>query len=82
MTIREVELRHAYVWTCDECGRDNFHNGLTLDPSQWTPEELAAKRKEFGIEPGEECEWMWRPDTVVCEFCGAEFRVESPEEIE
>lgn len=30
MTRPPVELRPAYAWDCEDCGRENFHRGMAL----------------------------------------------------
>lgn len=72
-----VELRLAYEWTCDECGRDQFIRASRLDPSQLSADELAELRDEHCVEPWETGEWSMRPQSVQCEFCGHSFDVES-----
>ena len=69
--MKTVELRHAYEWTCDECGRDNYSRGIK--PSL---EELDDDEREM-LDDGE---WMMQPMEVTCPHCGTTFKVEHDEE--
>lgn len=71
-----VELRLAYEWTCDECGRDQFLRATRLDLSQLSSDELAELRDVHGVESWETGEWSMRPESVTCQFCGHSFDVE------
>lgn len=68
--MEPVELRPAYAWTCNECGRDNFCNGII---AEFSPEDLEELRQEHGIESHETGDWMSMPETVTCQHCQAEF---------
>lgn len=70
------ELRLAYEWTCDACGRDQFLRAVHLDTSQLSEEELRELRDDHGVEPWEPGRWLMRPDRVQCRFCGTEFAVD------
>lgn len=65
-----VELRTAFEWTCEDCGRDNFVRAVV-------PESLDGVIPE-GLELGdfEGGEWVMKPDAVTCGHCGAGFGVE------
>lgn len=75
----KVELHEALVWTCDDCGRDNYENCIQGDVDL-SDDEKAELRKVFGLEPGDsarigmECQWV--PLSVECGHCGAEFQSE------
>lgn len=68
-----VELRPAYEWTCEDCGRDNFVRAVVPSLS---PEEIEEIREDHGIDDWQPGDWYTRPDSVTCEHCGAEFGVE------
>lgn len=68
--LTKIELRPAYLWTCEECGRDNFCRGIVAELSE---EEIALLREEHGIEDHETGDWMRGPDRVTCLWCGATF---------
>lgn len=65
-TLRTVELRTAYVFDCEDCGRENVVRGVPCDP----PEALAAEAEDGD----ERAEWVTIPAQVKCRHCGAEFR--------
>lgn len=66
-----VELRPAYAWTCPECGRDNFCNGIVWEGSA---EEIEELRRDHGIEEHETGDWMIPPYKVHCVHCGLSSR--------
>lgn len=75
MTV--VQLRPAFEWTCEECGRDQFGRPVAAD----SPTDLARLRELLGDEwfdkyAQQEGEWMLAPTTVICCFCGARFQAE------
>lgn len=74
MTKNKVELRPAYEWTCDECGRDNFVGGVIVEIDEHMQTELLA----MGLDEPmcETGQWQTQPEEVTCDHCGAEFEVE------
>lgn len=73
MSGRTAQLTTAFVWDCDECGRENFVRSVHIDADEETLSEL---REEHGIEPWETGEWCTAPTKVRCQHCGEEFEVE------
>jgi hypothetical protein len=73
LAMREVEIHPAHVWTCEDCGRDNFCRGAVLE---FSPED----HKEFEANglPHETGEWITAPEDVTCDFCGSEFKTLEP----
>jgi rubredoxin len=80
--MRKVELHPAHLWTCDDCGRDNFERAIRVEPeslegqevyelTQLLAEEANESAEVLGIVVGGE--WTMRPDHVKCRHCGAEF---------
>ena len=72
-----VEMRPAYNWTCEECGRDNFERAIVVD----IPEEhIAAFCEENDVDP-ELCQqpgyFVTYPGTVTCKACEAKFTTQS-----
>ena len=65
-----TELRPAYEWTCENCGRDQFTSGIVPSFSQ---EELEELRLEYGMTPWETGVWMQMPLQVTCQFCHETF---------
>lgn len=66
--MSKVEIRPAFEWTCDECGRNNFSSATIRNA---TPEEMAE-----ALEFGESVEVISVPTEVECSFCGCEFEVD------
>lgn len=76
--MREVEIHPAHVWTCEDCGQDNFERGITAD--FLTPEEYREICAEMGVfdpaiddEPPEGA-LMMAPSDVTCRHCGERFK--------
>jgi rubredoxin len=65
-----VTLRGAYVWTCPECGIDQFERGIAVECSD---EELIELREDHGIQPWETGNWMLMPKAVRCKVCHKKF---------
>jgi len=67
--MSEVELHPAHVWTCEECGRDNFCRGVV---AEFDSEDRAEFVETFGEKPLPGF-WMTAPTEVTCGHCGVEF---------
>lgn len=76
---RVVELHPAHRFDCDECGRENFLRAMIPEFSDEDIEELFV---EYGIDPDEGGVLISTPDSVTCQFCGAEFQIEIDEAYE
>lgn len=72
--MNKVELLPAFIWTCENCGTDQFERAIVCEFSK---EELAELKNEYGIEEGDEGHFLEGPKTVICEFCEEEFETES-----
>lgn len=70
MKDEQVELRHAFEWTCPECGRDSVVRGVV---PEMTDEDRQQLRHDMGVEDIEGT-FMMQPDTVTCHHCGETFR--------
>lgn len=68
--MKEVELHAAYVWDCDDCGRENFTRGCTPNLSD---EEVQEIREELNLDDGHFGNFVLMPDTVECKFCKTKF---------
>ena len=74
-----VELANAYVWDCEECGRENFQRAISvvLNPDDESDAEII--RSEHGIAPHEpipntiRVTMQTRPNRVTCKHCETEF---------
>lgn len=83
MTKPIVELHPAHVWTCDECGRDNFVRAIVYEPLE---DELDGLLESAGIDRVDYDEWTANPanggvfttmpGSVACDHCKAEFGVD------
>lgn len=70
MPIRTVELRMAFAFTCEECGRDSFVRGIVPESLEGQiPEDVDLGDFDGG-------EWVMRPERVTCGHCGLMFAVE------
>jgi predicted nucleic acid-binding Zn ribbon protein len=69
---KPIELHPAFVFDCDECGRENFVREIVEEHDEETDSEL---RSEHSIEPYEEGHWVLTPTTVTCQHCNADFDV-------
>jgi hypothetical protein len=77
-----VELHQAYVWTCDECGRDQFERGVTyslqevadMEPDfiSMCSEMISAAEEMADPENGVDLVMGFTkgPDEVECNHCG------------
>lgn len=73
-----VELHAAYVFDCDECGRETFGRCRVGEFDEETEREM---REEHGIQPWETGDWIQLPSSVVCNHCGAVLEVETYDDI-
>lgn len=77
---KTVELREAFAWTCDECGRDNFETAIHLE-SLDSDKELIDQtlRETLGLNEFEEIppeykgEFLAVPVNVSCRYCEEEY---------
>jgi hypothetical protein len=85
--LRSVEMHAAFLWTCEDCGRDSFHRGITLDDQLAERLTSAATRAEADAILAELSEgapegtayggsWLIQPTVVACEHCGSRFETE------
>jgi hypothetical protein len=76
--VNEVELRHAFIWTCENCGRDHFERAIELDHEavrESLKREVANVGKvldKAGLSHGGS--FVMEPTHVACSFCGATYR--------
>ena len=63
---RQIELRPAYSWDCDECGHENFVRGGIPDLCK---QDLQFLKAEEGIEPWEIGQFTMIPTKVTCKNC-------------
>lgn len=67
---RRVELHLAFVWDCDDCGRENFTRSITKEISEEEKQEMCERYGIDDLPPGV---LMSAPEVVVCKHCGSEF---------
>lgn len=61
--MKSIELRLAYAWTCENCGTNNYAEGLVIEADSDTMAEL---RDDHGIQPWECGDFIEMPDIVMC----------------
>lgn len=71
MKLPTVQLNIAWMWDCEDCGRENFERTFVPEVN---PERMAELAEEIG-DDGETMRCAF-PFEVVCEHCGAEFETE------
>ena len=76
-----VELRPAFTWTCDDCGRDNFGRMVRLEPESIDlddlPPDLDGDAIREWLASGGEGDFLTHPRRVTCGDCGAAFDAEA-----
>jgi len=83
----KIEMRPAYEWTCESCGRNQFESAMVADFSE---EERLQTAKAMGL-VDEYCtevpedltgDFVTHPETVRCNHCGESFETKHPHEDE
>tara|TARA_R100000458_G_C8093454_1_gene123172 strand:- start:37 stop:282 length:246 start_codon:yes stop_codon:yes gene_type:complete len=72
MRLPYVELHPCFRYDCDECGRENFIRGITLED-----EHLSEEQREL-LQEAEF--WVVYPELVQCESCDSFFLTMNGEE--
>ncbi len=75
MSRRGVEIRQAWEWTCDECGRDNFERAVLADSSaiDTDGDGPEAEAVRDWMNSGGEGRFLMVPRRVTCPRCGVGF---------
>jgi hypothetical protein len=68
-----VEMRKAWQWTCDNCGRDNYTIAVAPEMS---PEDKERMLKKFDIDGIDDKSIHTYPDEVTCQYCKCKFETE------
>lgn len=70
--LPRIEIRPAHVWTCEECGIDNFEHCVVVEMDE---EDRAEMADQMGVDPEDikHGDWVSSPDEVECKGCGAQF---------
>jgi hypothetical protein len=66
--MRTTELRLAFSWTCEDCGRAHF-----VKPIPVTPELMAEVRQGSYLLEEDEALYQMAPETVTCPDCRVTF---------
>lgn len=83
----EVELHDAFIWDCDDCGRENTVRCIpVLDADIDLSEEQEDQiREDLGMHPWESIEpeaiaqaLVRIPYEVTCKYCEASFHASPP----
>lgn len=69
---REVEMHQAYLWTCDDCGRDQFERAIPVARDSLDEEDKEAF--DALLEGVDGVHALAAPQEVTCKDCGAKFR--------
>lgn len=70
MTQRKVRLNPAYIFTCDECGRDSFVAGMIPEYGEEFEQDV---REELGVPEDATGIFVGMPASVKCPHCNTEF---------
>lgn len=74
--LPEANIRQAFLWTCDACGRDNYESVIVLED----PDVIEARFGPYvAVSPHEWREVVRAPSHVKCGHCDAIHRAEYPE---
>ncbi len=68
-----AELQTAYLYTCDNCGRDNFVRAIKAELDEEEQQEVRERMGEYG-----EGEFVMMPDRVTCPHCNTLYRTMDP----
>lgn len=70
--MNRVELHHAFVFDCSECGRETFVRAAAVE----SPDVADQLDEACGLEPGVCADWYTTPRAVRCGYCMTEFIVD------
>lgn len=68
-----VEMRPAWQWTCEACGRDSFERTVVCDPRR--DKDFAEMLQEAQAQDAgfDGVQWYTCPRWVQCGHCGARY---------
>ena len=72
----KVEMRPAFEWTCDDCGRDNFERAMSIVATEEEIKEQSGVEEWDEVPDGYGGNWLLCPDDVTCSHCKATFETE------
>ncbi len=68
----KVELHQAFMWDCPNCGVEHFERAIR---PEMAPEQFEELREDFGLEEGQDGDFLMMPTEVTCDVCGCSFEV-------
>jgi len=71
--MAQIELHPAFVWDCDECGRQNFERAIIPPFQSKADEERAREMLDITSEEGFP---VIAPFNVSCRRCGTQFETD------
>jgi len=75
----KVELHEAFVWDCDECGRENLLRALPAEPPPDNEIRELLQLGPFEALPNpDDSNWVRVAETVICAYCQSEFQTLPP----
>ena len=84
--MERVEMHQAYVWDCNQCGRENFERAIEFDGPQEEKDEMLRQmgaidewQSEADLPDGVGIGLQMAPDKVTCKHCQAVFETEREE---
>ena len=69
----KVELHLAWMWDCEDCGRENFIRAVEMSKEE-IREEIESELEDEDIDNIDSV--VDAPEMVKCQFCGKEFETE------
>lgn len=69
----KIEIRLAYTWTCEECGRDNSCHAIS---PQYDTELEWQMKEHFGYGMNDGGQFMMSPSRVTCGHCHETFETQ------
>ena len=69
--MKKVELRTAFIWDCDECGRENLERIVPLILSDEEMREACDAFPGFALEQDK---YFGTKPNVTCKFCSTQFK--------
>ena len=73
--MKRTELHQAFIWTCDNCGRDQFERAISVEVSEQDERKLKFMA---GVELWWEGRFIAAPTEVTCQECDHTYSTEEP----
>lgn len=68
--MKLIELRTAFAFDCDNCGKENFVRGVV---HEFSKEEMDDLKDRFNIDRSILGDWISCPEIVECQYCNTKF---------